>query len=66
MAPVTGEVKVEGQAEHVDFQPYAVTSTRNGAGSVLTFEVRDGPEFIRVLQAILVHGLEITHARLRA
>lgn len=63
---MTAEVLVDGEADHVDFQPYTISSKRIGAISVLTFDVRDGQEFIRVLQAIILHGLQITHARLRA
>ena len=61
---VAAEVEVDGDADHVDFRPYAVRSQRNGATSVLTFDVHDSHEFVRVLRAVVSHGLHITRAQL--
>jgi hypothetical protein len=57
-------VEVDGEVGDLDFRSYAVRSARNGATSVLSFEVDDSLELVRVLQAVVAHRLNIKHAQL--
>ncbi|GAA3710078.1 hypothetical protein GCM10022399_28660 [Terrabacter ginsenosidimutans] len=58
------EVQVEGTADDIDLLPYAIRAERNGGTSLLSSDVRDSQEFVRFLQALISHGLHITHAQL--
>jgi hypothetical protein len=57
-------VEVDGDVGDLDFRPYAVRSARHGATSVLSFDVDDSLDLVRVLQAVVAHRLNIKHAQL--